>query len=161
MMRAAECAAERPSDRASCGLTVLLLRQRRVSGLIIPKKGVQHDVFVDPPLSHSLAQHAFLPHPHCLEHFSRRGIADHVVRANAIQSQGIETELDHRPGGFSRIPPTPPLPSNPEPQLSLLMFEVNIAESDTADQAPVGQQPDGEVGSPAAHRFSALLADPG
>jgi hypothetical protein len=61
-------------------------------------------------------------------------IPSHVMGKDPVEAELLETEADHRRGGFAGVSLAPPLSANPESQLRLQMLRVNVSESNTADQ---------------------------
>ena len=95
------------------------------------------------------------------QHLTGRGIASHVVSVDPVEPKSLESEPENRRCGLPRVPVSPPVTADPEPQLRLQVLRVDVSETDRADQRRLRQQPDGEIRRPAARRLPALMTDPG
>lgn len=78
-----------------------------------------------------------------------------------IEPECLEAEPDDCRGGLARVSLAPPVAPDPEPQLGLKVFVVDVPKAGRAYQRRSDNQADGEVSGPSSHRLPALIADPG
>src|SRR6476659_4750209 len=141
---------------------MLRLVERAVTGSapVISNDGVDYHVFVRSPLSHPLAQKSLAQHSHGMQNLPRRGVADHMMGTDSIQTYRVESEVDDGGRRLPGIAVTPPCPPDPESERGLEMLRIDVSQSDRADQGTAGTQSNGKVDGPSAGSFPSLLSNP-
>src|SRR3954454_17188942 len=95
---------------------MLKLVEREVTGSapVLSNDGVDYHVFERSPFSHPLAQKSLAQHSSGMQNLPRRGVANHVMATDSIQTYRVESEVDDGGRRLPGIAVTPPLPPDPE-----------------------------------------------
>ena len=83
-----------------------------------------------------------------------------MVGADPIEPQTPEAELDDGSSRFPGVVLSPPFSTDPEPQLSLMVFRVDVAQSSRSDQGIVRPESNSKVGRTPVLGVKVLLLDP-
>jgi hypothetical protein len=134
---------------------------RHSSCKIVLKPRPHQHILVHAPLASFLPQTPLPLKSEFRQHPPGRRIANHVIRANSVQLEIGETEVNHGAGGLGSKAVPPVGSPQPKAQISRVVFPVDPPDARVADERAVpAAEEHRKVHAPAGRRFRHRLQNP-